>query len=88
MLGLAFGAYGEASDGMEQLALEIVERRSQAEWRRMGARSDAEAKGFIAAQLRRRWGLCAVRERARMLLARLPQVGLLTSANGGSRSTG
>ena len=75
VLGLVFGAFGEASSGVEELALEIAARRAAADWRRMGAREEAEAKGFILAQLRRRWGRCAVRERARMLLARLPQVG-------------
>ena len=32
-------------------------------------------RAFLIAQVRRRWGNAAVRERARMLLGRLPQVG-------------
>ena len=84
VLGLIFGAFGEASDEVEELVQEVATRRASAEWRRMGAREEAEARAFILAQLRRQWGCCAVRERARMLLARLPQVGRPSLA--GSRS--
>ena len=37
--------------------------------------SPAAAKGALAWLLRRRWGMCALRENARLLLARLTYVG-------------
>ena len=43
-------------------------------WRLMGARSEAEARGFIMQQLRRRLGVVVVREMARHRLHRLPYV--------------
>ena len=41
----------------------------------MGARSAEEAVGFFAASLRRRWGIAAAREYARLRLNRLSYVG-------------
>ena len=55
--------------------LAAASSRAAADWRRLGARDEADARAFLVASLRRRWGVTAVRERARLLLARLPQVG-------------
>ena len=70
-IGLVFGAFGEASESVEELAQAITTKRAAAEWKAMGARTEAEAKAFIIAQLRRRWGCAAVQERARLLIARV-----------------
>ena len=44
-------------------------------WQRMRARSETEAQGALAWLLRRRWGLAAAREAARLILDRLQFVG-------------
>ena len=75
VLGLVFGAFGEASTDVDRLALAAASLRAASDWRRLGARDEEEARAFLIAQVRRRWGCAAVRERARMLLARLPQIG-------------
>ena len=41
----------------------------------MGCRTEKEARGFLVAYLRRRWGTAAAIAQARMRLARLPYVG-------------
>ena len=90
-IGLVFGAFGEASESVEELAQAITTKRAAAEWKAMGARTEAEAKAFIIAQLRRRWGCAAVQERARLLIARVPQVGrplLRQSIAAGARMSG
>ena len=40
VLGLAFGAFGEASDAVQTLVQEVARRRAAAEWRCMGAREE------------------------------------------------
>ena len=44
-------------------------------WREMGTRTEKEARGFLVALLRRRWGTAAAIAQARMRVARLPYVG-------------
>ena len=75
LIRLVFRAFGEASNGIEDLAQWIANKRAANIWRAPAARTEAEARSFVIAQLRRRWGCAAVRERARMLIARVPQVG-------------
>ena len=71
---LVFGAYGETSDGVELLLGELAEAGAERHWRRMKARRVNEAKGALAWLLRRRWGINAVRENARLVLDRLQYV--------------
>ena len=41
----------------------------------MGSRSRSEARGMIVSILRRRWGVTAAREAARLRISRFPLVG-------------
>ena len=50
-------------------------------WRRMKASNEKEAKGALAWLLRRRWGMTALRENARLTLDRLQFVGVDTAAD-------
>ena len=75
VLGFVFGAFGEASAAVEELVQAVAALQAASAWRTMGARDEDEARAFLLAHLRRRWGRCAVRERARMLIARIPHVG-------------
>ena len=52
-----------------------AEAGASAGWREMGSRTEKEARGFLVALLRRRWGAAAAVAQARMRLARLPYVG-------------
>ena len=73
--GLAFGAWGEASPDVERLLSALAGAGAERHWRRMGVPSPTEARGSLAWMLRRRWALTAVREHARLVLARLEYVG-------------
>ena len=72
---LVWGAYGEASRDVHTLLAEIADHIAQREWGRMGSRTLPEARAHIMAQLRRRWGIAARRECARLRIGRLRYVG-------------
>ena len=72
---LVFGAYGEASSDVHTLLHMAAEAMAHRYWKRMGARTLAEALGIFVSSLRRSWGATAVREYARLRLNRLCYVG-------------
>ena len=76
MRALVVGNYAEASADVHQLVSIVAGELAQRRWRRMGARSQAEARGFFIASLRR--SLCVVfaREMARHRLRRIPFIGV------------
>ena len=65
--GLAFGAYGEASPDVHALLTVAADGLAArpAVARRMGARTQEEARSFVVSSLRRRLGLVICREFAR-----------------------
>jgi len=73
--GLVFGAWGEASPDIEKLLTWLAGLGASRHWRTMGCLEEAKARGILAWSLRRRWGLTAVRENARLKLDRLRHVG-------------
>ena len=73
--GLVFGTYAESSRDVARLMEIAAEMGAGAGWREMGSRTEQEARGFLVAYLRRRWGTAAAIAQARMRLARLPYVG-------------
>ena len=73
--GLVFGAWGETSPDVGRLLSALATSGAQRHFRRMGAATPAEAHGALGWLLRRRWSMTAVRENARLLLARLEFVG-------------
>ena len=75
VVGLVFGCAGEMSRGLRVLLGE-ASRRAARDWEATGARTYQDARGAIAHQFRRRWGIIAARSHARLLLARLRCVGL------------
>jgi hypothetical protein len=62
--GLGFGSYGEASRGVHTLLTVFARAIAEREWREMGARTEAEARGIIMAQLRRQLSLAALAARS------------------------
>ena len=54
---LVWGAYGEASDGTHQLCEAVVAAEATRSWRRLGARSQAEARSYLMSRTRRSWGI-------------------------------
>lgn len=75
VVGLVFGAYGEASPSVHALISQFADRGAS-QWRTMGARSASEARGFLVGRIRRDWGIAAARAHAQMLVARWRYVGL------------
>ena len=63
-------------DGVELLLSYLANKGAAIHWRRMKARQPDEAQGALAWLLRRRWGLTALRENARLTLERLQYIGL------------
>ena len=78
---LVFGAFGEASDGVEQLIDALAEAGADVHWRGMKAKKREEAKGALVAYLRRRWGMVAVRGNAQLILNRMQFVGEASRAD-------
>ena len=72
--GLVFGQYSEASPDVHAVLAHAATATAERVWRLMGARSAAEARGFVMQQLRRRLGVVVAREMARHRLHRLPYV--------------
>ena len=68
---LVFGAFGEASAAVEQLIDALAEAGADVHWRAMKAKKREEAKGALVWQLRRRWGMAAIRGNARLILDRM-----------------
>ena len=73
--GFVFGAWGEASGDVHDLLQLAAKQGARTRWRDMGCRDEAAAVGCLAWLLRRRWGLAALRENARLKLDRLAYVG-------------
>ena len=73
---LVFGQYTEASSDVHDLITAIARSRARRQWRRYGARTEAEALGFMTASTRRHVGVYAAREIARHRLRRAPMVGV------------
>ena len=84
-VGLVFGAFGEASPSVHELCAHAAAVGSEQGWRRMGARSAAEAHGFLTGRLRRSWGVAAVRAAAHLRISRLSFVGMPTRVVQGLR---
>ena len=68
---LVIGQYGEASLDVHELLDLAVDAATSRDWRYLGARSQAEARGYYAASMRRAWGCLFVREMARHRLRRV-----------------
>ena len=73
--GLVFGAWGEAPPDVELLLAHAASAGAHRHWRSMGCGDDGSARGILAWMLRRRWGMTALRENARLKLERLEYVG-------------
>ena len=83
--GLVFGAWGEASPCVHQLLAIMARTGAQHHWRAMRCDDPLTAVGIVAWLLKRRWGLTALREQARLKLARLEYVGRGAVAAAGRR---
>ena len=86
--GLVFGAWGEASPDVEKVLTALADAGASRHWRGMRCRDRDAARGALAWMLRRRWGLTAVREAARLKLDRLEHVGRGAGAAARRRSVG
>ena len=73
--GLVFGAWAEASPGVEQLLTMTAASGATRHWQSMGCTNETAARGSLAWLLRRRWAMTALRENARLKLERLEYVG-------------
>ena len=73
--GLVWGNYAEASDDVHQLRECAAAEAARQNWERMGCRTEAEARGYFAAQMRYRWGIAAARAFARHRVRRVCYIG-------------
>ena len=73
--GLVFGAWGEASPDTERLLTMLARKGASHHWRQMQCQDELAAIGSLAWLLRRRWGMTALRENARLKVERLAFVG-------------
>ena len=84
--GLAFGAYGEASQEVHDLAGLLATSYASRHWVRLRGRDPDDAAAAISRTLYRSWGLMAVRGQARLKLAGLAHVGAGATAASSRRS--
>jgi len=73
--GSVFGAWGEGSPDTERLLTAFCRAGASRHWRSMQVATPTQAQGILAWMLRRRWGMTALREAARLKLERLEFVG-------------
>ena len=74
--GLVFGHYSEACRDVHELISMAADQAATRHWRRMGARTQAEARGFYIQRFRCRLCLIVGREMARHRLRRIPFIGV------------
>ena len=75
LLGLCFGAWGEASEGVHQLVQTLAESRLKYQGLQRGRPGSDQELGLLVGQVRRRLSLVAVKAQVDCLLAKLHQVG-------------
>jgi hypothetical protein len=74
--GAVFGQYAEASEDVHLMISFAADEAARRGWRRMGARTQAEARAFFVASYRRRLGVHVARAYARHRLQRVPFIGV------------
>ena len=72
--GIAFGAFGEASDDAHRLLKVIAVAGAEARWADAMASSAFAYRSTLIAQMKRLWGCFLARENARLKIARLEHV--------------
>ena len=75
LLGLCFGAWGEASEGVHELVQTLAEARLTYQGLQRGRPGSAQELGMLVSQVRRRLSLTAVKTQVDCLLSKLHQVG-------------
>ena len=75
LLGLCFGAWGEASEGVHQLVQTLGESRLKYQGLQRGRPGSDQELGLLVGQVRRRLSMVAVKAQVDCLLAKLHQVG-------------
>ena len=73
-IGLCFGAYGEASQGVHDLARAVAEKLAEERGHELGCAQERQM-GIFMQRVRCAWGVAAIRARARSREARRPLVG-------------
>ena len=75
LLGLVFGATGEASEGVHKLVTNLAESRLNAKERTRGRPGSKQELGLITSQIRRRLSQTVIKAQVECLLSRLHLIG-------------
>ena len=75
LLGLCFGAWGEASEGVHQLVQCLAEKRIEFLGLQRGRPGSDEELGMCVGQIRRRLSMVAIKGQVDCLLSKIHQVG-------------
>jgi len=75
LLGLVFGAWGEASESVHHLVQILAESRLAFQGLQKGRPGNSGELGILTGQIRRRLSLVAIKAQTECLLAKLHQVG-------------
>ena len=75
VLGLCFGAWGDASEGVHQLAQTIAESRLKYQGLQLGRPGSDLELGVLVGQVRRRLSMTVIKAQVDCLLAKIHQVG-------------
>ena len=75
VVGMSFGAHGEACGNVHALLSRIAEASAATHWRVMGCLEEADARAVASWTLRRDWGMAAFRANGRLLAGNMQLVG-------------
>ena len=75
LLGLCFGAWGEASEGVHRLAQTIAEARLKFQGLQLGRPGSESELGVLVGQVRKQLSMAAVKGKVDCLLSKMHQVG-------------
>ena len=75
VVGLSFGAHGEACSNVHALIRRVAEAKAENQWRAMGCTCEADARAAAMWTLRQSWGMAAFRANGRLLAGSMRLVG-------------
>ena len=75
VVGLSFGAHGEACSNVHALIRRVAEAKAENQWRAMGCACEADARAAAMWTLRQSWGMAAFRANGRLLVGSMRLVG-------------
>ena len=75
VVGLTFGAHGEACGNVHAVIKRVADAKAAGQWRAMGCECESDARAAAMWSLRQSWGMAAFRGNGRLLVGSMHLVG-------------